>query len=86
MRFYFDYQDLAHTFVDGQGEELPGLVAARDAAMRYLAKGIRDHSPSGLIEKISVHARTKDASILTVSATIEVVVGAMPSGKRSFLY
>ncbi|PDT72267.1 hypothetical protein CO683_03860 [Bradyrhizobium ottawaense] len=84
MRFYFDYQDLAGTILDDNGEELPGLAAARDAAMRYLAEGIRDHSPSGLTDKLSVHVRTKESPVMIVSATVEVV--AAPShGKSSNL-
>jgi hypothetical protein len=79
MRFYFDYQDSAGIILDDQGEELSDLVAARDAAMRYLAEGIRDHSPSGLTDKLSVFVRTKDVPIMTVSATIEVTA-ATPSG------
>jgi len=81
MRFYFDYQDLAGTILDDNGEELPGLVAARDAAMRYLAEGIRDHSPSALTDKISINVRTKESQIMTVSATVEVV--AAPSHGKS---
>ncbi|WP_018323465.1 hypothetical protein [Bradyrhizobium sp. WSM2793] len=76
MRFYFDYQDLAGTILDDDGEELPDLAAARDAAMRYLAEGIRDHSPSGLTDKLSVNVRTKESSIMIVSATIEVVAAS----------
>ena len=45
MRFYFDYQDAAGAILDDQGEELPDFAAARDAAMTYLAEGIRDHGP-----------------------------------------
>lgn len=76
MRFYFDYQDSAGAILDDQGEDLPDLAAARDAALRYLAEGIRDHSPSELTEKLSVLVRTKDAPIMTVSATIEVAAAA----------
>ncbi|WFU76637.1 hypothetical protein [Bradyrhizobium sp. CB2312] len=81
MRFYFDYQDLAGTILDDDGEELPGITAARDAAMRYLAEAIRDHSPSGLTDKLSVSVRTKESLIMIVSATIEVV--AAPSHSQS---
>ncbi|MBB4258727.1 DUF6894 family protein [Bradyrhizobium sp. CIR3A] len=84
MRFYFDYQDLAGTILDDNGEELPDLAAARDAAMRYLAEGIRDHSPSGLTDKLSVNVRTKESSIMTVSATIEVVA-ALPRSRTDKL-
>ena len=61
MRFYFDYQDPAGVILDDQGEDLPDFAAARDAAMRYLAEGIRDHSPSSLTDKLSVLVRMKDA-------------------------
>ncbi|QOZ65891.1 DUF6894 family protein [Bradyrhizobium arachidis] len=81
MRFYFDYQDFAGTIRDDDGEELSDLAAARDAAMRYLAEGIRDHSPWGLTDKLSVEVRSKEALIMTVSATIEVV--AAPSDGKS---
>jgi len=84
MRFYFDFQDLAGTILDDDGEELPDIAAVRDAAMRYLAKAIRDHSPSELTDKLSVHVRTKEARIMTVSATIEVV-GAPTHGRSSNL-
>ncbi|WP_091967633.1 DUF6894 family protein [Bradyrhizobium shewense] len=84
MRFYFDYQDLAGTILDDDGEELPDLAAARDAAMRYLAEGIRDHSASGLTDRLSVNVRTKESSIMTVSATIEVVA-ASPRGRADKL-
>ncbi|MCP3402104.1 MULTISPECIES: DUF6894 family protein [unclassified Bradyrhizobium] len=80
MRFYFDYQDAAGVILDDQGEELPDFAAARDAAMRYLAEGIRDHSPSTLTDKLSVLVRTKEVPIMTVSATIEVAA-ATPIGE-----
>lgn len=82
--FYFDYQGSAGAITDDHGEELPSFAAARDAAMRYLAEGVRDHSASSLAEKPSVHVRTKDGPIMTVSATIEVVA-ATPIGKATAL-
>ncbi|AMA55744.1 DUF6894 family protein [Bradyrhizobium sp. CCGE-LA001] len=83
MRFYFDYQDHAGIIVDDDGEELPGIAAARDAAMRYLAEGIRDHSPSGLTDKLSVNVRTKETPIMTVSAIVEVVAASSESKAES---
>ncbi|WFU75600.1 MULTISPECIES: hypothetical protein [unclassified Bradyrhizobium] len=80
MRFYFDYQDTAGAIIDDQGEELPNFAAARDAAMRYLAEAIRNHSPSSLTEKLSILVRTKETPIMTVSATVEVAA-ATPIGK-----
>ncbi|UPK31265.1 DUF6894 family protein [Bradyrhizobium sp. 195] len=85
MRFYFDYQDSAGSILDDQGEELPNLGAARDAAMRYLAEGIRDYSSSSLTEKLSVHVRTKEAPIMTVSATVEVVAQYRSGEAEAFL-
>ncbi|MEY9239194.1 hypothetical protein ABIF68_006813 [Bradyrhizobium japonicum] len=85
MRFYFDYQDLAGFILDEVGEELPDLAAARDAAMRYLAESIRDHSPSGLADTFCVSVRTKHTPIMTVLATIEVVAPAA-SGQGSTIY
>ena len=79
MRFYFDYQDPAGVILDDQGEDLPDFAAARDAAMRYLAEGIRDHSPSSLTDKLSVLVRMKDAPMIILSATIEMVTAA-PGG------
>ncbi|WP_441465936.1 DUF6894 family protein [Bradyrhizobium xenonodulans] len=82
MRFYFDYKDSAGTILDDQGEDLPDFATACDAAMRYLAEGIRDHSPSELTDKLSVLVRTKDVPILTVSATIDVTAAAPISSSR----
>ncbi|MGL9622406.1 hypothetical protein QRQ56_30975 [Bradyrhizobium sp. U531] len=84
MHFYFDYKDSAGVIIDDDGEDLPSIASARDAAMRYLAEGIRDYSPSELTETLSVLVRTTEVHVMSVSATVQITA-ATPMGTSKTL-
>jgi len=74
-RYYFDFRDDAGLTFDDTGEELPDLDAARDAALRALAEAIRAKSDVGAeMGQMFVEVRTHAAAVLTVSASVEVIL------------